>query len=179
MALDLEGAKTPRELLDWLDRQVSYGWLDAGGQVHRGAMRGFRRSYRTASAEEALAAGVGTCIEQVWLLHLALDQVGIPNRMYCCRIFEPDDYGNLEEEEHMHCFVLCQWEGETLHMEHPNIDRAGIYPYPDEATAVRAIEDYYIALRGGKKSPTTEFFTVEPGLSFGQFNAYINSLDRG
>ena len=47
-----------------------------------------------------------------------------------------------------------------------------------EAAAVQAIEQYYIELRGGRQSPTAEFFAAEPGLSFRQFNAYINSLDR-
>ena len=177
MRLNLQGARTPQDLLTWLDGHIGYGWVDGEGTVH-GDMKGFRRGYHTLSVEEILGHGVGTCIDQVWLIHLALDQMGIPNKMFCCRIFEPDDYGELEEEEHMHCFCLCQWKGQTLHIEHPNVSRKGIWTYPDEATAVRAIEDYYIELRGGKKSPTTEFFTVEPGLSFRQFNAYINSLDR-
>ena len=178
MKIDLQGVHTPQDLLAWLEGHVGYGWVDGERAVH-GDMKGFRRGYHTISAEEILAHGVGTCIEQVWLIHLALDQMGIPNRMFCCRIFEPDDYGELEEEEHMHCFSLCQWQGQTLHIEHPNVSRKGIWVYPDEGTAIRSIEDYYIELRGGKKSPTTEFFTVEPGLSFQQFNAYINSLDRG
>lgn len=177
MKIDLQGAHTPRDLLAWLDGHIGYGWVDGEGTVH-GDMKGFRRGYRTLSVEEILGHGVGTCIDQVWLIHLALDQLGIPNKMFCCRIFEPDNYGELEEEEHMHCISLCQWQGQTLHIEHPNVSRKGIWTYPDETTAVRAIEDYYIELRGGKKSPTTEFFTVEPGLSFQQFNAYINSLDR-
>lgn len=177
MKLDLQESQTPQDLLIWLDEHISYGWLDEAGVVHED-MKGFRRAYRTMSLEKILTYGVGTCIEQVWLIHLALDQMAIPNKMFCCRIFEPDDFGELEEEEHMHCFSLCQWQGETLHIEHPHVARKGIWAYSDESTAVRAIEDYYIELRGGKKSPTTEFFTVEPGLSFQQFNAYINSLDR-
>ena len=36
-----------------------------------------------------------------------------------------------------------------------------------------------ILLLGGKKSPTTEFTMVEQGLSFREFNQYINSLDGG
>ena len=177
MKLDLQGVHTPQDLLAWLDGHIGYGWVDGEGVVH-GDMKGFRRGYHTLSVEEILGHGVGTCIDQVWLIHLALDRLGIPNRMFCCRIFEPDDYGELEEEAHMPCSSLWQWQGQTLHIEHPNVSRKGIWAYPDEAMAVRAIEDYYIELRGGKKSPTTEFFTVEPGLSFRQFNAYINSLDR-
>ena len=42
---------------------------------------------------------------------------------------------------------------------------------------VSSIVNYYINLRGGKESPTKEFFEVRPGLSFKEFNDYINSLD--
>lgn len=33
-------------------------------------------------------------------------------------------------------------------------------------------------MANGVSRPVTEFFEVEPGLSFQQFNAYINGLDR-
>ena len=42
--------------------------------------------------------------------------------------------------------------------------------------AVSSIVNYYINLRGGKESPTKEFFEVRPGLSFKEFNNYINHL---
>ncbi len=170
--------ESPEEILIWMDETIQYGWLDGEKKVHRD-MTGFRRDYRIASFEECLKYRVGTCIEQVWMMHLLLDQLYLPNKMYCCRIFEPDDYGNLEEEEHMHCFVLYWKDGKVWQIEHPNQNRKGIYAFSDEVTAVRAIEDYYIALRGGKKSPTTEFTMVEQGLSFREFHQYINSLDGG
>ena len=96
--------------------------------------------------------------------------------MFCCRIFEPDDYGNLEEEEHMHCFILYYENGKVYHMEHPNLDRKGIYEYNSESEAIKAIVDYYIELRGGKESPTKEFFEVPVGISFKEFNKYINHV---
>lgn len=29
-------------------------------------------------------------------MHYLLNKINIKNKMYCCRIFEPDDYGNKE-----------------------------------------------------------------------------------
>ena len=104
--------ESPEEILIWMDETIQYGWLDGEKKVHRD-MTGFRRDYRIASFEECLKYRVGTCIEQVWMMHLLLDQLYLPNKMYCCRIFEPDDYGNLEEEEHMHCFVLYWKDGKV------------------------------------------------------------------
>lgn len=175
--LKIEEIKTPEDVLSLMNEKVEYGWIDGSGKVHRD-MKGFRADYRIAPTEECLRCGVGTCIEQVMLMHTLFDQLEIPNRMYCCRVYEPDDFGDPEEEEHMHCFLLYDSDGKVFHIEHPNFYRIGIFEYESEAAAVQAIERYYIELRGGKQSPTTEFYTAEPGLSFRQFNAYINSLDR-
>lgn len=153
LILDLDGASTPQQVWDWLDRRVDYGWVDADGVIHVGEMAHFRRDYRTSGPETVLRTGVGTCIEQVYLLHLALCQLHIPNRMYCCRIYEPDEYGVLEEEEYMHCFLLCQWEGKVLHLEHPHKSRKGIYPFDNEEQAVEVIQAFYVAQRGGKGEP--------------------------
>jgi len=128
------------------------------------------------SIEEILKYKLGTCIEQVNLMHYLLNKINVKNKMYCCRIFEPDDYGNLEEEEHMHCFILYYENGKVYHMEHPNLDRKGIYEYNSESEAIKAIVDYYIELRGGKESPTKEFFEVPVGISFKEFNKYINHV---
>ena len=42
--------------------------------------------------------------------------------------------------------------------------------------AVSSIVNYYINLRGGRESTTKEFLEVRPGLSFKEFNNYINHL---
>lgn len=126
--------------------------------------------------DEILNHKIGTCIEQVAIMHFLLDKLNIPNKMFCCRIYEPDDYGNLEEDEHMHCFVLFFENGKVYHLEHPNFEKKGIYEYSSENDAINTIVDYYIKLRGGKESPTTEFYEVPDALSFREFNAYINNL---
>ena len=50
----------------------------------------------------------------------------------------------------------------------------GYGPQQGYAFAQEAIADYYVELRGGKESPTTQFYEVPPGMSFQQFNAFIN-----
>ena len=109
-------------------------------------------------------------------MHFLLNKINIKNKMFCCRIFEPDEYNNLEEDEHMHCFVLYYLNNKVYHMEHPNFERKGIYEYKNEKDALEAIVNYYIKLRGGKESPTKEFFDVMHGLTFKEFNKYINNI---
>lgn len=69
-------------------------------------MKNFRRLYRTMSMDEILGEKIGTCIEQAWLMKMLLDRIKVPNEMFCCRVFESEDFSDMDEEEHMHCFVL-------------------------------------------------------------------------
>lgn len=173
--MQLENIKTPEDVYEWMDANIQYGWLDIENKEHIGEMKDFRKRFRTMSIEECFKYKIGTCIEQVAIMHFLLNKINVKNKMFCCRIFEPDDYGNLEEEEHMHCFILYYKQGKTYHMEHPNNEKKGIYEYNSEDEAVEAIVDYYIKLRGGKESPTTPFYNVPQGLSFKEFNAFINN----
>lgn len=174
--MKLNEIKTSKDVYQFIDDNIAYGWIDINEQQHLNTMKDFRRIYRTMSIEEILKYKLGTCIEQVNLMHYLLNKINVKNKMYCCRIFEPDDYGNLEEEEHMHCFILYYENGKVYHMEHPNLDRKGIYEYNSESEAIKEIVDYYIELRGGKESPTKEFFEVPVGISFKEFNKYINHV---
>ena len=141
---------TVEDVYEWIDKNIEYGWLGQDGKAHICEMKDFRRQYRTMSVSQTIQQKIGTCIEQVALMHELLDTIEVPNQMYCCRIYEPDDYGNLEEEEHMHCFLLYFQNGK--------------------------ITEYYVKLRGGKESPTTCFSGVPAGVSFREFNAFINHL---
>lgn len=172
--MKLDEIKTPEDVYEWVDENIQYGWLDAEGTKHIGEMKNFRKLYRTMSMEEIFEHKVGTCVEQVALMKFLLDKINVKNKLFCCRIYEPDDYGNLEEDEHMHCFVLFYRDGKVYHIEHPNFEKKGIYEYDSENAAIKAIVDYYIELRGGKESPTTRFYEVPQGMSFKEFNAYIN-----
>ena len=175
--MKIDEIKTPEDILNYFKENIQYGWLDCNKKKHIMTMKDFRKLYRTVSIDETIKCGLGICIEQVHLMHYLFNKINIPNKMFCCRIFEPDDYNNLEEEEHMHCFLLYYMNGAVYHMEHPNFNRIGIYKYNTESEAISCIVKYYTDLRGGIESPTKQFFDVPPGLSFQKFNAYINNLD--
>lgn len=175
--MKISDIKNPEDILQFLEEHIQYGWLDMNKKEHIMTMKDFRKLYKTTTIEETIKAGMGICIEQIHLMHYLFNKIGIKNKMFCCRIYEPDDYNNPEEDEHMHCFLLYYLNDKVYHMEHPNFNRIGIYEYNSEDEAIKAIVDYYIELREGKESPTKEFFDVPPGLTFQEFNTYINNLD--
>lgn len=172
--MNLNQIKTSDDVYQWMDENIEYGWLDKQGLEHIMEMKDFRKLYRTMSVEEAIDHKMGTCIEQVAIMHELLDRINIENKMFCCRIFEPDDFGNIEEEEHMHCFVLFFENGKVYQMEHPNFKLKGIYEYSSETEAKQAIVNHYVKMRGGIESPTTQFYHVPKGMTFQEFNTYIN-----
>ena len=69
-------------------------------------------------------------------------------------------------------------DGLVHQIEHPNFERKGIYHFNSEEEAINEINKIYIEMSGGVIRPVTEFFSVEPNLSFKDFNNYINSLDK-
>ena len=170
--------ETPNDILTFMNENIEYGWLDFYNNEHIKTMKNFRKFYRTSSIEEILEHKIGTCIEQVYLMHILLNKINIPNKMFCTRVYEDTDFNDLEAEEHMHCFVLYYLNDKVYHIEHPNIEKIGIYEYDSEEIAIKEINNYYIKMSEGKSRPVTEFYEVESGLTFKEFNEYINSLDN-
>lgn len=173
---NIENIKTIEDVFMYMKNNIRYGWLDINTHLHIGTMKEFRRLYQTMIIKEILDTGVGTCIDQVKLMKYLLDKINIPNKMFCTRIYEPNDFADLEAEEHMHCFILCYQDNKVYHIEHPNWYNLGIHEYKDETTAINTINDYYVELSGGVSRPLTEFYEIKDHLSFKEFNNYINSL---
>lgn len=96
--------------------------------------------------------------------------------MFVTRIYEPDDFNDLDKEEHMHAFILCFINDKVYHIEHANWYNIGIYEYESENVAKEKINKYYIELSEGIPRPLTEIYNIESGLSFKDFNKYVNSL---
>ena len=176
--MKIKDITSPEDLLEFMKENIKYGWLDINGEEHIGNLKNFRSLYRTSTIEETLQHGIGTCIEQVYLMSHILNKLNIKNKMFCTRIYEGEDFNNQEEEEHMHCFLLYYIDNKVYQIEHPNWEKIGIYEYPSEEQAIKEINDYYIKMSKGKSRPVTQFNEVEPNLSFKQFNMYINNLDR-
>lgn len=175
--MNIEQIRSPEDILAFMKNNIKYGWLDINNQEHIGNMKGFRKLYRTSSLEEVLSHKIGTCIEQVFLMHILLDKINIPSKMFCTRIYEDENYNDLESDEHMHCFLLYYVNNKVYQLEHPNWEKMGIYEFNNEHEAISEINDYYINLSGGYARPVTIFEEVPSNLSFKQFNMYINALD--
>lgn len=169
--------KTPEDILEFMKANIKYGWLDINNEEHVGNMKNFRRLYKVSSLDEVLEHGLGCCIEQVYLMKQFLDAIGLENKMFCTRVYEPNDFNDLDADERMHCFILYYLDGMVHQIEHPNFERVGIYHYNSEEEAIKEINKIYEEMSGGIARPVTEFYEAPAGMSFKEFNAYINNLD--
>ena len=138
--MEKEHIKTPSDILEYMKGHIKYGWLDINNEEHVGNMKNFRKLYRTSNVEETITHGLGTCIEQVYLIHTLLDTLRIKNKMFCTRIYEKDDYNELDTEVHMRCFILYYQEDKVYQIEYPNCERVGIYLFESEEKAIKKIK---------------------------------------
>lgn len=141
--INMINIKTPSDILNYMDN-IEYGYIDLNGEKHINSLKGFRKNYRTLSIEQILEYKIGTCIEQVLLMHELLNTLNIKNKMFCTRIYECGEI-NDDQEKHLHCFILYYNETGVHQIEHPNGERKGIYDFTDENNA-KEFNDYINSL---------------------------------
>ena len=117
--LNFENIENDSQLMDFMNINIEYGWVDKYGLKHLNNLKGFRENYKTMSIEEILETGLGTCIEQAKLIKYFFDKIGLENKLYCHRGYETEE--NFDKEVRMHCFVLFNYNDNWYHFEHSNI----------------------------------------------------------
>ena len=59
--MTIEEIKTPDDILQFMEENIRYGWLDINDEEHIGNLENVRRLYRTASIEESLEQNRNLC----------------------------------------------------------------------------------------------------------------------
>ena len=186
--MKINDVKSPLDILVYLDDNIKYGWVGTDGKKRIQSMDGFRTYYKTNSVKDAIKNGVGTCIEQVYITKFFLDKLNIKNEMFCTRVFEDETFNDNKQPERMHCFIIFYLNNKVFQIVHANLEEKGIYIYDNKEDALSKISEIYEKMTeeeylkkglktDGKLRKLTEFYDVKEGLSFKDFNLYINSLD--
>ncbi len=171
--LSFDNLKNPRDLMDFMNININYGWVDVYGNKHINRLDGFRENYRINSLEEVLETGLGTCIEQAMMIKAFFDRMGIDNRLYCHRSYETED--NFDEEVRMHCFILFKHNDMWYHFEHANRPKRGIHRYKSIDEALNEITKGFD--EHGDIRKLTLIDSIPVGLSFKEFNEFVNEFD--
>ena len=165
--------KTPMELMDFMNVNIEYGWIDNQGFKHLNNLKGFRKNYRISSIDKMLEVGLGTCIEQAKMIKYFFDKMGFENKLYCYRSYETEE--NFDKDIRMHCFVLFKYNDSWYHFEHSNRPKRGIHKYDSVESA---IEDITSGFKDhGDIRKLTEIDSIPSGLTFKEFNNFVNEFD--
>lgn len=169
--LTFENLTTAEELMDYMNINIEYGWLDKENKKHLNTMKGFRENYQTTSLQKVLESGIANCIEQAKLIKTFFDKMNIENKMYCYRSYETEE--NFAKEVRMHCFVIYKYQNNWYHFEHANEPERGITKYETLTAALKQITSGY---EKNDIRKLTEIPNIPEGLSFKEFNNYVNSF---
>lgn len=169
---NFDDINSPMELMDYMNINTIYGWIDNQGGRHVGNLKNFRENYKISSLDEVIETGLGTCIEQAQMIKSFFDRIGLENKIYCYRRYETEE--NLDKEVKMHCFVVFFHNGKWYHFEHSNSFDRGIHVYDTLEDALKEI-----TYRPDKEDirELTEIPDIPAGLSFKEFNEYVNSFN--
>ena len=112
--MTINDIKTPDDILEYLNENIEYGWIGTDGEKRIKNMDNFRKCYKTMSLESVLKEKVGTCIEQVYLIHELMNKIKVPSKMFCTRMYEDENFDDLDAPERMHCFILFYIDGKVF-----------------------------------------------------------------
>ena len=171
--MKMEDIKTPQDVLEFMKKNVGYGWVDVNGEIHEGNIKNARELYRTMSIDTVLENKMGTCIEQAYLIHYLLNKINVPNKLFCLRIFVPNPYKENDFLVYTHCFVLY-YEGDKIyHLEYADKDRIGIYDYDEEYEVLYFLAGYYKNVHKGVGASLNVYDELPVGYNAIEINAYM------
>lgn len=170
----VDDVNTTEELLNYMNKNILYGWIDKDKKQHINNMINFRQEYKLESIDEIKKNKIGTCIEQTLLEKYWFDKHNIQNKIFCHRLFENEE--NFDKEVKMHCFLLYYLNNKWYHFEHSNQPYRGIHEY-------NSLDDFYTILskhycEEGKIKILSEFDYPNPGITFKKFNDFVNQFNN-
>ena len=162
--------KTPEELMEFLDNNISYGWVGKDEKKYINTLSHVRENYRTSTIEEIFETGLVTCAEDAKLIKYFLDRLGYETKLYCHRAYETEE--NFDQTVKMHCFVLFKKDGHWYHFEHSMTPIKDIYEYDTIEEALNWITSKW---KKGERQ-LAEIDDIPDHLTFKELNEYVNTF---
>ena len=164
--------QTPEELMEYLDNNISYGWIDRNGKKYINTLSHVRENYRTSTINEIFETGLVTCAEDAKLIKYCLDRLGYETKLYCHRAYETEE--NFDKTVKMHCFVLFKKDNNWYHFEHSMTPIKGIHKYDTIEEALNWITSKW----NKNERKLAEIDDIPEHLTFKELNEYVNTFDN-
>ena len=176
--------KTPEELMDYMQDNFEYGYLDKDNNIHHYDDPNYDdldwlNIYILESEEDILETRVGTCFDMTELERDFLERNGYKVHTYFLMILL--DYNNPYP---MHSFLVYEKENKYYHFEFSDYNNRGIHEYDNIIELLNDVinkymkmqEDYDIKEEEKKKLFISKFNKVKPHSSEEE---YINHVLNG
>ena len=136
------------DFMDFMDNNISYGWLGIDNIVRVNSLKDFKEYYRTMSIEDIIKNGVGLCPDQVNLVKNFLDKNNIENKILVLVGYEKvlNEY-----KERVHFIIVFNIDGIWYQFEHASRFFKGIFKCGTfEETKVMILNKYKNILKNVK-----------------------------
>lgn len=159
--------KTPQDILDYMDANFMYAWLDEKNEKNK-TNEGFARRYHVASVNEVLKLSFGTEIEYSKFVITTLRKIGYDGSIFA-------NVGTDRDKSFLsHIFVLFNDDesDKVYYFELPSSANEGIY----EFASYKEFMDYY-ASKVDKNSRLYEMANIPDGVTYRELMDYICSQE--
>ncbi len=155
------------ELMDYLNKNFLFGYLDLNDKIHANTLADFKELYRTKDILKILEKGYGTCIEYMQVITFGLKKIGYEVRTFALR-----DIKHLDKNRFM--FIMAFNKRDKWYIfEYTNSQKQGIFEiynvdkYVDEyrTNMEKCVDDGRVEL--------TEFTSIPADLSYDELHKYL------
>ncbi|MDE6141226.1 MAG: hypothetical protein K2G03_01345 [Bacilli bacterium] len=155
------------ELMDYLNKEFLFGYLDSTDKIHANTLTDFKELYRTHDIPTIIEKGYATCIEYMQVISFALKRFG-----YDVRTFALRDINHLDTYRFM--FIIAFSKDEKWYIfEYTNSQKQNIFEFKDidayvheyRANMEKSIENGQVEL--------TEFESIPANLSYEELHKYL------
>lgn len=159
--------KDEYELMDYLNKNFLFGYLDFNDKVHANTLADFKELYRTHDIPSIITSGYGTCIEYMQVIAFGLKKIGYEVRTFALR-----DINHLDTYRFM--FIIAFNRDDKWYIfEYINSQKQNIFEFnniDNYVTEYRANMEK--SIEGGKVE-LTEFSSLPANLSYEEMHKYL------
>lgn len=165
----LENIKDETELMDWMDINIKYGWLDKNKNKYIGTLENFKQKYQVAKIEDTIKYGTGTCIEQTKLEKQVLNKLGYTTKIYCRKTLNTNE---SQDKIELHFLLIYEKNNSWYYFEHAEEENKGIKKYSTIENAINTIT------QNNNQIKMIEIDYIPEGLTFEEIKEHIKKYEN-
>ena len=159
---------TARELMDFMNKEMVYGWLDKENKKHFENLKQIKENYKTKSIDVILKSKVGNCIDQAKLQKAFFDSKNIENKLYCFLYKE-----KMSETIKIHPITIYKENNKWYHFEHAFYKYKGIHEFNNINDLLYSFKT--VCFSNSELINIKEIYDIPENITISEFIEYIEN----